>query len=585
LPAPATKAEGSAPARSLAEAAPDLIAALTSPTGQGGRMAGSLGPRPQFSDDAEEAGLHFIHQSGSATGRLIPTVTNAGGVGLIDYDRDGRLDVFFVQSGTFPPGPASAHGGDRLFRNRGDGTFEDATERAGLGGARGYGHGVAVGDIDNDGFPDLFVTRWRSYGLYRNRGDGTFEDATGRCGLGGDRDWPTSAAFADLDNDGDLDLYVCHYLAWDEHDPRTCVDPADPALYACNPRAFPALPDHLFRNDGGRYIDATEEAGIVDRDGRGLGVVAADLDGDGRVDLSVANDMSANLLFLNKGGFRFEEWAHEAGVAANSGGGYQAGMGIACGDLDGDGRPDLAVTNFYGESTSYFRNLGQGLFSDQTAASGLKAPSRSLLGFGVAMLDANNDGLLDLLTANGHVLDGRPLFPWKMPMQLLVGGPPGRLTDVSRGAGPPFETPHIARGLAAGDLDNDGRIDAVIQCQDEPSVYLHNHSEGGHFLVLGLEGTESNRDGIGATVTVAGSDGRRHSLQRTGGGSYQSASSPHLHVGLGMATVVDAVEVRWPSGRVDRFHDLPADVGYRLREGEREARPLPGYDPPGRRGP
>ena len=253
----------------------------------------------------------------------------------------------------------------------------------------------------------------------------------------------------------------------------------------------------------------TEEAGIVDRDGRGLGVVAADLDDDGRVDLFVANDMSANYLFMNQGGFRFEERAHEAGVAANSGGGYQAGMGVACGDLDGDGRPDLAVTNFYGESTSYFRNLGQGLFADQTAASGLKAPSRSLLGFGVAMLDANNDGLLDLLTANGHVLDGRPLFPWKMPLQLLVGGPPGRLTEVSREAGPPFETPHIARGLAAGDLDNDGRIDAVVQCQDEPSVYLRNRSEGGHFLILGLEGTRSNRDGIGATVAVVGSDGRR----------------------------------------------------------------------------
>jgi hypothetical protein len=434
-----------------------------------------------------------------------------------------------------------------------------------------------VGDYDNDGHPDLFVTRWRSYALYRNTGAGTFEDATGPAGLTGDRDWPTSAAFADLDGDGDLDLYVCHYLAWDETDPRRCSDPKDPSIYHCNPRDFAARPDHVFRNDGGRFVDVTARAGIIDRDGRGLGVVAADLDDDNRIDVYVANDTTANFLFRNLGGFRFEESALTVGAAANGNGGFQAGMGVACGDLDGDGRPDLAVTNFYNESTTFFQNMGQGTFSDRTEAIGLAAPSRYLLGFGIAFLDVKNDGRLDLLTANGHIHDGRPHFPWMMPAQLLLGGADGRLTDVTAQAGPPFQPLHLGRGLAAGDLDNDGRVDALILAQNEPLVYLHNRTAGGHFLTIGLEGRASNRDGVGARVTVT-ADGRRQVAQRCGGGSYQSAHDPRLHFGLGEATRIEAVEVRWPSGRVDRFEDLAADAGYHLIEDERRPKALKGWN-------
>ena len=237
-----------------------------------------------FSDDAESAELRFVHENGAgAENRLIPPITSSGGVGLLDFDNDGWLDVYVVQGGPFPPGSsASRRAGDRLYRNRGDGTFEDVTARSGIAAmARGYGHGVAVGDIDNDGFADLFVTRWRSYALYRNRGDGTFEDVTAKAGFAGDRDWPTSAAFADLDGDGDLDLYVCHYMKWNEGDNRVCSDPADPTIYHCSPLDFEALADHVFRNDGGKFVDVTAEAGIADREGRGLGVVAADLDQDG----------------------------------------------------------------------------------------------------------------------------------------------------------------------------------------------------------------------------------------------------------------------------------------------------------------
>jgi hypothetical protein len=242
-------------------------------------------------------------------------------------------------------------------------------------------------------------------------------------------------------------------------------------------------------------------------------------------------------------------------------------MGIACGDLDGDGALDLAVTNFYGESTTYFRNFGRALFVDQTAVIGLQAPSRPLLGFGVAFLDVNNDGWLDLLSTNGHVLDARPRIPWAMPLQLLVGGPGGRLTDVSDRAGAPFLRLHLGRGLAVGDLDNDGRVDAVVLNQNQPLVYLHNRTEdSGHFLRLRLEGTRSNRDAVGARVTIT-CGGRRRMSKRVGGGSYQSASDPRLHFGLGATRAVESVEVRWPSGHVDHHGGLSADREYRLREG------------------
>ncbi|HEY2158855.1 MAG TPA: CRTAC1 family protein, partial [Isosphaeraceae bacterium] len=420
--------------------------------------------------------------------------------------------------------------------------------------------------------PDLFITRWRSYALLHNEGDGTFEDVTARAGLGGDRDWPTSAAFADLDGDGDLDLYVCHYLKWDAEHPQPCPTRRGEGLRYCDPRHFEALPDHLFRNDGGTFVDVTASAGLADRDGRGLGVVAADLDDDGRVDLFVANDGTANFLLRNLGGMRFEEVGHASGVAGNASGGYQAGMGIACGDLDGDGRPDLLVTNFYGESTTYFRNLGGGVFADSTDVVGLAGPTRGLLGFGIALFDANDDGRLDLATANGHVNDDRPEFPWMMPCQLLVNGPDGRLADVSREAGPPWSVSRLGRGLASGDLDGDGRVDLVVVPQRSPLAYFHNESKGGHSVTLRLEGTKSNRDAVGAVITAT--IGKRTlRAWRTGGGSYQSASDGRIHLGLGDSNRVDSVEVRWPSGRVDTYSAIDAGRAYRLREGDTKAIP------------
>jgi hypothetical protein len=538
----------------LLDRSPTADAVATSPT------------VPEYIDDAPTRGLAFTFDNGRSDLRQLPE-TMSGGVGLIDYDGDGWLDVYAVQGGPFPPPPSSLCA-DRLFRNRGDGTFEDVSERSGLSKLPGgYGHGVAVGDFDGDGHADLFVTRWRSYALYRNNGDGAFEDVTAAHGLEGDRDWPTSAAFADLDNDGDLDLYVCHYLRWDESNPQRCPSPDGRGLSYCDPRDFQAIGDRLFRNDGGRFIDVTDEAGIVDPDGRGLGVVAADLDDDGLVDLFVANDTTSNLFFRNLGGMKFAEQAIEAGLAASGRGGYMAGMGIACGDLDGDGRVDLAVTNFHGESTTLYHNHGGGLFSDRSGPSGLAAATRYVLGFGLAALDADGDGRLDLAQANGHVNDYSPAIRYAMPAQLFLGDDRGRLRDVSSQAGPAWSLPLVGRGLAVGDLDGDGRPEILVTADGAPLACFHQETSPGRNVEFQLVGTKSNRDGVGARLTLT-AGGRRQTAVRFGGGSYQSASTPRVHFGLAGANRIDRLEVAWPSGRVDAFDDLDADRVYRIVEGE-----------------
>jgi enediyne biosynthesis protein E4 len=535
---------------------------------------------PTFVDEAADRGLQFQFENGQSEKRQLPE-TMTGGVAVLDFDGDGWLDVYAVQGGPFPPRDSPLPFGDRLFRNRGDGRYQDVTAASGLAVLPGgYGHGVAVGDYDNDGRPDLFVTRWRSYALYRNLGGGRFLDATAQAGLGGDRDWPTSAAWADFDNDGDLDLYVCHYLKWDAQNPTLCEYPerSKPGYMYCDPLLFPPLPDHIFRNDGGRFRDVSAAAGIVDLDGRGLGVLADDLDDDGKVDVFVANDLSANQFYRNLGGFRFSEQATESGLAASSQGGNLAGMGTARGDFDGDGRLDLAVTNFLGQATTLYHDHGGGLFSDRSTATGLAAATRQFLGFGLAALDANNDGRLDLVEANGHVSDYRPSFPYEMRAQLLLGDASGHFRDVSEQAGACWQVPRLGRGLAVADIDNNGRMDVLIAGQGAPLVLFHNQAApaAGHFLTLALDGVASNRDGVGAKVTVT-AGGRSQVAARFGGGSYLSASDPRLHFGLGGASRADRVEVRWPSGRRDTYEGLAADAGYRLREGDPTPRPLAGF--------
>jgi tetratricopeptide (TPR) repeat protein len=586
-------ASARATAGSVGERLIDRLADIGSVSGEQSGRATGAGPGRRgravkktsiaFVDDAESAGLRFRFDNGASAQHLLPE-TMSGGVGVIDFDGDGWLDVYCVQGGALAAVPGGASGGseaagDRLFRNRRDGTFEDVTESSGISRiawGQGYGMGVTVGDYDNDRHADLFISRLMTYALYRNRGDGTFEDVTVPSGLAGRRDHPTSAAFADLDNDGDLDLYVCHYMIWDPTNPTICQNEKGETYY-CVPTKVAPAPDHVFRNDSGHFVDVTAAAGFAEKQGRGLGVVAADLNGDDRIDLFVANDLSVNYLFQNRGDFRFEETGLQSGVAAGAQGGYQAGMGVACGDLDGDGRPELMVTNFYGEGTTLYRNLGDGFFTDNSMASGIGLATRFLLGFGIAMGDMTNHGRLDVMITNGHVNDNRPFYQYAMPARLYENQPDGRLVDVSDQAGAPWKVERVGRGLAAADLDNDGRVDVLILAQGDPLAYIHNRSEAvGHYVTFSLEGNKSNRDGVGASVTITGSGGRQFA-QRCGGGSYQSASDPRLHFGLGASTRVDSVEVRWPSGRVDRWNDIAADAGYLLREGERAPLPLPGF--------
>ncbi|HEV3121996.1 MAG TPA: FG-GAP-like repeat-containing protein, partial [Isosphaeraceae bacterium] len=454
LLATATKARARGPG-TIAERLADLRggidprnAALAEQRGRANDGAASL----RFVDDADAVGLTFTFDNGRSPQWLLPE-TLSGGVGLIDFDGDGWLDVYCVQGG--PVAAASTAGesttpgslpepGDRLFRNQGNGTFRDVTRESGIASlawGRGYGLGVTVGDYDNDGHPDLFLTRLFSYALFHNRGDGTFEDVTTSAGLAGNRQNPTSAAFADLDGDGDLDLYVCHYARWDPEHPPLCKN--ERGYYYCDPAVYASATDHVFRNDGGRFVDVTKSGGFTDADGRGLGVVAADLDDDNRVDLYVANDGTANFLFHNRGGFQFEDDAMMAGAAAGAEGGYRAGMGVAAADLDGDGRLDLLVTNLYGEGASLYQNLGRGMFADHSASSGLLLATRFFTGFGIAVFDAANDGRPAVAIANGHVNDFRPTHPFAMPSQLLESRPGARLLDVSSQSGAPWSIPRL----------------------------------------------------------------------------------------------------------------------------------------------
>ena len=407
---------------------------------QGGGLCGDkpdrpAGVAPRFVDDAEAAGLRFVQDNGQTPRKLLPE-TMSGGVALLDYDGDGWLDIYVVQGGAFPP-PANPVEGDRLYRNRGDGTFEDATGRAGTGPDQArLRTRRRRRRLRQRRPPDLFVTRWRAYALLHNRGDGTFEEVTDRAGLGGDRDWPTSAAFADLDGDGDLDLYVCHYLAFDVEEPRICSDAASRVAHYCSPRISPSLPDHVFRNDGGRFVDVTAAPGSSTRTGAGWEwsrPISTTITASIFMSPTTCprTTCSATTAASNSRRRRSRPARRPTRAGASSRG--WASPAATSTATDGPTWPSPTITASRRRCSGTWAGASS---PTQTAAVGLAAPSRHLLGFGIAFLDANNDGRLDLVSANGHVSDYRPAFPWKMPIQLLVGTPEGRLIDVSAGAGP-----------------------------------------------------------------------------------------------------------------------------------------------------
>lgn len=500
-----------------------------------------------LTDVAADAGLTFRHERGASVRKHLPETMGAG-LAWLDANNDGLLDLYVVQSGPFPP-DGSSEAANRLFLNLGDGRFRAAAPGFGADD-RGYGQGVAAADYDGDGRVDLFVCNFGIDRLYRNLGQGRFEDVTQSAGLGLEASWSSSAAFADADGDGDLDLYVTKYVVYDIEDDLFCGDPETGERRYCDPSLYDGEQDRFFRNEGnGRFRDATGEAGLDGAGGKGLGVLFADLDGDGAPDLYIANDLTPNHLFRNDGSGGFESMSLLSGAAFNADGKAEAGMGLALGDVDLDGDPDLAVSNFDVETNTLYANIRPMLFEDVSARSGLGPPSFNLLGFGAVFQDFDRDGNLDYYVTNGHIFEKptRADLGWEQRDLLLLGTRDGRF--VEKRCGPAFEARHVGRGLAAGDYDNDGDIDLAVANNGGPLQLLRNEGAGGSWIGLILHGAGANTAAIGARVELVVSD---RTLVRwvTAGDSYQSTSDPRILFGWSTGERPAKATIVWPSGRL-----------------------------------
>jgi hypothetical protein len=532
-------------------------------------------PSITFTNIAREAGLDMQTVFGARDTNTYLVETTGTGVAMFDYDGDGWTDLFFVNGSTFD-GPAGAPV-NHLYRNKGDRTFEDVTAAAGLA-AGGWGQGACVGDYDNDGHDDLFVTGWGSVRLYHNDGEGRFREVTEAAGLRvGPHTWSTSCAFVDYDRDGRLDLFVARYI---DFDPASTPRPASGLCryrglpVACGPPGLPGGHNALYRNRGdGTFEDVSERARIAAAGGTyALGVSTLDFDGDGWTDLYVADDSSPSVLYRNNHDGTFADVAASAGCAYSEDGRAQAGMGVAVGDYDRDGRMDIFKTNFAGDTSTLYRNAG-GTCEDRTFAAGLGINTR-WLGWGTAFADFDNDGWLDLFLANGHVYpEVRRLKAeagYEQPKVFYWNRGNGRFEDATARVGMPLTERKAARGAAFGDIDNDGRIDvAIANVNDRPDLYRVSGGEPRHYVELKLQGTVSNRDAIGARVhLVAGGPQKVEQWQEVrGGGSYLSQNDFRVHFGLGAAAAIERLDIRWPNGREERWEQLPVDRLHVLREG------------------
>ena len=520
----------------------------------------------KFSDITDRAGLKFRYLSSHTAKKYLPETMGAGAA-LFDYDNDGRLDIFLVNGapiedptpkGTIPKKTGPEYW-NRLYHQKADGTFEDVTQKAGLEGV-GYGMGVAVGDYDNDGFEDLYVTAYGGNRLYHNNGDGTFRDVTEKAGVGGSG-WSSSAAWVDLDNDGFLDLVVLRYLQWDFED-IWCGEHREGSRAYCHPDYFKAAVPLVYHNNGnGTFTEVAQKIGLA-KPAKGLGIAIADYDRDGHIDLFFANDSMLEHLYHNKGDGTFEEVGLLAGVAADIDGHTYAGMGVDFSDYDNDGWPDIIVTDLANQRYALYHNNGDGTFNYSSPAAGISRMTMTHSGWGVRLFDFDNDGRKDLLIAQGHDLDTiertSPNLRYREPM-LLARNMGKEFQDVTASAGAALGEPYVWRGLATGDLDNDGRLDAVVTANDGPVRVLHNETaNANHWILLKLTGHKSNRDAIGAAVSITTASGAQYATVTTAS-SYLSSGDKRVHFGLGKASVVESIEIRWPSGIVQSLKDVAAD--------------------------
>ncbi len=536
-----------------------------------------------FSDQTHAAGIEYYNTCGDADKRFV-LEAHGSGAGFFDADNDGDLDLYIANGSTLSTYSDQSGPGNALFINEGKGTFADQTKSSGSGHA-GWGTGVAVADVDNDGYRDIYVTNYGPNVLFLNNKKTTFTDIAKDAGVGGDQ-FSASAAFFDYDNDGDLDLYVGNYVVFDAQNrpqnPELCTFYSGLKVY-CGPKGLVGAPDVLYRNEGaGHFVDVTIAAG-VDKANRyyGLGVVPADYDNDGFTDLFVANDETPNVLFHNRGDGTFQDVALVAGVAYNADGDTEAGMGVDFGDYDNDGDYDLYVTHFFSETNTLYRNEQGARFTDVTTTAGLAAPTVDLLGWGTRFFDYDNDGLLDLFVANGHVYPQVDQVEtgstYRQPNQLFKNKGDGRFVSVAADAG--LAIKKVSRGAAFGDYDDDGDIDVfVVELNDSPTLLRNEGGNSGHWFSVRLFGSEDNRDGVGAHIHLR-AGGRSQWRDINGAGSYLSHSDLRAHFGLGPAKRVEQIDISWPNGSTTTLRDLPVNKRLVVRQGGGHATIEPGANP------
>ncbi|MGI9072591.1 MAG: CRTAC1 family protein [Bryobacteraceae bacterium] len=531
-----------------------------------------------FIDVTAGSNITFKHDN-AATGQRYLIETMGSGAGWIDYDNDGYLDLYLVNSAATKVYKPSHPLRSALYRSNGDGTFTDVTDRAGVVAVDLFGMGVAVGDYDNDGFEDMYVVGYGRSILYHNNGNGTFTDVTEKAGVANLGKWGSSAAWFDYDHDGKLDLIVANYLDFTPERNLICIEQGRPAY--CHPNKYPGQTPTLFHNEGnGIFTDVSRASKIGLKPGNGLGVVCFDYNGDGWTDVFLANDSMENFLYLNKGNDTFEEVGMEAGVALGEDGKAEAGMGADAADYDGDGLPDLFVTHLDLEYNRLYRNQGDGTFADTTFPAKLGAGTFRMSGFGTRFVDYDNDGWRDLFIANGHVLDNVQYFhagtDYAEP-KTVYRNVHGAFQNVTKQLGPDLVTPRVSRAAAFADYDNDGDMDVLVTNNGErPQLFRNDGGNRNHWLEVRLIGTRSNRDGIGTKLKIVANDVVQ-TEEAKGGMSYQAAHDPRLHVGLDKATRVTLLQVYWPSGAVTKLTDVPADQCITVKENVGE---VPSHFPP-----